>query len=54
MYIILHLILCYILLLRYAIAIGITHFINEDMVNIAWDSAGVTTGLCLSERARER
>ena len=28
----------------YLIAIGLTYASNEEYVNIAWDSAGVTTG----------
>jgi len=34
----------YILLPLYAIAIVLTYFSTEEFVNIAWDSAGVTTG----------
>ena len=36
--------LIYFIMLKYAIALSLTSFINEDFVNIAWDSAGVTTG----------
>ena len=34
----------YLLLPAYSIAIVLTYFSNEEFVNIAWDSAGVTTG----------
>ncbi|KAG2443441.1 hypothetical protein HXX76_001799 [Chlamydomonas incerta] len=34
----------YIILIKYTIAVGITAFSPEDITNIAWDSAGVTTG----------
>ena len=29
---------------KYVVALVLTNFINEDFVNIAWESAGVTTG----------
>mmetsp|Transcript_35454 Transcript_35454/g.52074 ORF Transcript_35454/g.52074 Transcript_35454/m.52074 type:complete len:848 (+) Transcript_35454:92-2635(+) len=34
----------YFIMFKYAVALTLTAFINEDFVNIAWDSAGVTTG----------
>ena len=34
----------YLILIKYAIASLITVFSSEDFTNIAWDSAGVTTG----------
>ncbi|KAG2443239.1 hypothetical protein HYH02_009312 [Chlamydomonas schloesseri] len=34
----------YIILVKYTIAVAITIFSPEDITNIAWDSAGVTTG----------
>ena len=36
--------IAYLLVPGYLIAIVLTHFSNEEYVNIAWDSAGVTTG----------
>lgn len=36
--------LLYILLPGYAIALALTYFSSEEFTNIAWDSAGVTTG----------
>jgi hypothetical protein len=36
--------IAYLLVPGYLIAIILTHFSNEEYVNIAWDSAGVTTG----------
>ena len=36
--------LAYMLLVFYGIAIVLTYFSSEEYVNIAWDSAGVTTG----------
>ncbi len=36
--------LAYMLLFFYSIAIVLTYFSSEEYVNIAWDSAGVTTG----------
>ena len=36
--------LIYFILVGYGIAIVLTHYSQEDIVNIAWDSAGVTTG----------
>ncbi len=36
--------IAYLLVPGYLIAIGLTVFSNEEFVNIAWDSAGVTTG----------
>lgn len=36
--------LIYFIIFKYAVALSLTAFINEDFVNIAWDSAGVTTG----------
>jgi hypothetical protein len=32
------------ILLKYAVALVLSNFANEDFINIAWDSAGVTTG----------
>jgi hypothetical protein len=32
------------LIVKYAVAVALTYYISEDFVNIAWDSAGVTTG----------
>ena len=32
------------LIVKYAVAVTLTYYISEDFVNIAWDSAGVTTG----------
>lgn len=36
--------IAYLLIPGYLIAIVLTYFSNEEFVNIAWDSAGVTTG----------
>ena len=36
--------LAYLLLAAYAIALALTWFSREELVNLAWDSAGVTTG----------
>jgi hypothetical protein len=36
--------LAWLLLPGYALAVVMTHFSSEEFVNIAWDSAGVTTG----------
>ena len=36
--------LIYFIMLKYAVALTLTTLISEDFVNIAWDSAGVTTG----------
>ena len=36
--------IAYLVVPGYLIAIVLTHFSNEEYVNIAWDSAGVTTG----------
>lgn len=36
--------LAYMLLIFYSLAIVLTYFSSEEYVNIAWDSAGVTTG----------
>ncbi|MDH5542645.1 MAG: DUF1538 domain-containing protein, partial [Nitrospinota bacterium] len=36
--------LAYMLLPSYALALVLTYFSTEEFVNIAWDSAGVTTG----------
>jgi len=36
--------LAYLLIPAYAIALLLTYFSSEEFVNIAWDSAGVTTG----------
>jgi hypothetical protein len=36
--------IAYLLVPGYALAIGLTIFSDEEFVNIAWDSAGVTTG----------
>jgi len=36
--------IAYLLVFFYAIAIVLTYFSSEEFVNIAWDSAGVTTG----------
>lgn len=32
------------ILLKYAVALMLSNFASEDFINIAWDSAGVTTG----------
>lgn len=34
----------YLLLPSYAIGVVLTYFSSEEFVNVAWDSAGVTTG----------
>eukprot|EP00960_Hanusia_phi_P064340 765767-Hanusia_phi.AAC.4 len=36
--------LIWFILLKYAVALFLTSFTHEDFINIAWDSAGVTTG----------
>lgn len=36
--------LIWFILFKYFVALCLTNFANEDYVNIAWDSAGVTTG----------
>jgi hypothetical protein len=36
--------LIWFILVKYVVAVSLTMFISEDFVNIAWDSAGVTTG----------
>ena len=36
--------IAYLLMPGYLLAIILTYFSNEEFVNIAWDSAGVTTG----------
>jgi uncharacterized membrane protein (DUF2068 family) len=36
--------IAYLVVPGYLIAIGLTYASNEEYVNIAWDSAGVTTG----------
>ena len=36
--------LIWFIILKYFVAVSLTMFISEDFVNIAWDSAGVTTG----------
>ncbi len=34
----------YLILIKYSIASALTIFSSENFTNIAWDSAGVTTG----------
>ncbi|KAJ1488869.1 hypothetical protein T484DRAFT_1781839 [Baffinella frigidus] len=36
--------LIWFILFKYAVALALTAFTKEDFINIAWDSAGVTTG----------
>jgi len=36
--------LIWFIILKYAVALTLTAFTHEDFINIAWDSAGVTTG----------
>jgi len=36
--------LIYMIFIGYTVALVVTFFSNEDFVNVAWDSAGVTTG----------